>query len=71
MISDCYLRMATSVRDFTIKKLDEFWGWLPIMQKGTNECNEVGPDLASVKRQLQQMQVSWLVFVLSSEIFVY
>ena len=50
--------MGTSVRDFTIKKLDEFWGWLPIMQKRNNECNEVGPNLASVKRQLQQMQVS-------------
>lgn len=42
----------------TIRKLDEFWGWLPIMQKRSKESSEIGPDLLTIKKQLQEMKVA-------------
>jgi len=48
--------VTKDIRALTIRKLDEFWGWLPIMQKRSKESSEIGPDLLTIKKQLQEMK---------------
>lgn len=46
-----------TINDFILKKLDEFRGWLPTVQKRSLESNEIGPELEAIKKQLHELTV--------------
>lgn len=51
-------RLISKAGAISERKLDEFLGWYPIMQRRSEEGSEIGPDAMAIERQLQEVKVS-------------